>query len=446
MKSGIKDKLIFLGIAVLMSVTGCATTVDLQVQRPPALNTLGIRRLAVMPFSTTGSSSLQRQAAAYLTNESLTRIQATNHFTMVNAAQVEQARGTGNIENLADALFSGQVISAGSQDSSQSNSRTAKDKDGKTVTVNYTTYTRTVQVSFNYGLTRTRDGSMVGPLSKTLSDSRSSEDSSNLPSAESMIQNLIQRSMAGVGRDVAPYTATESRSFMKETSKNKAVKQRAKNADAMIKAGNYKTAQDAFLKIYQDTGSFPAAFNTALLIEIQGDPEGASAFLQNVYNDTGNLQAAAEIARLQKVMDDAGLLQTYRVNQTQRDKVIALMTDTLPAKLPDRARVSLINNSQNERDITEAVINGITEGFLKKSITVIDRNTRALVEMEKAYQLSGNVSDAEMVSIGREAGVNAFVLVSVTGSGGTRRLLVRVLDVERNTVLYQSPQTDEMNL
>jgi hypothetical protein len=66
--------------------------------------------------------------------------------------------------------------------------------------------------------------------------------------------------------------------------------------------------------------------------------------------------------------------------------------------------------------------------------------------MEKSYQLSGNVSDTEMVSIGREAGVNTFVLVSVIGSGGLRRLSVRVLDVERNTVLYQSPQTDEMNL
>jgi len=85
-------------------------------------------------------------------------------------------------------------------------------------------------------------------------------------------------------------------------------------------------------------------------------------------------------------------------------------------------------------------------GFVSKNITVIDRNNRALLEMERNYQLSGNVNDKEMVSIGHEAGVNAFVFVSVTGSGSSRRLSVQMVDVERGTVLYQSPQTDEMNL
>jgi len=432
-------------IAALMVVFagGCATTVDINVRRPPTFNTLGIQRLAVMPFTTADGSSLQRQAATWLTNESQSRIQATGHFTLINPSEVERVRSArGNVEDLADALFSGQVISIGIDNSSQQNSY--KDKDGNTIY--YTTYFREVQLSFNYNLTRTRDGTMLGPLSRTVKTNASSQDSSSLQSAESMLQGLVQRSMAGVGRDVAPYTVTERRRFEPETSKDKVIKQRAKDADALVKSGSYKTAQEAYLRIYQDTGSFAAGYNAGLLIELQGDLEGAATFMQRVFDETGNPRAVAEVARLRKAMDNAGLLEAYRENQSQRDKVIAYVVDTLPSVMPSNPRVALINNSQHEKDLMEVVINGIIDGFISKNITVVDRNSRALVEMERNYQLSGNVSDDEMVRIGHEAGVNTFILLSITGSGGSRRLSVRVLDVERSTVLYQSPQTDAMNL
>jgi len=432
------------GIAALaLWCAGCATTITFHVQRPPTLNTLGIQRLAVMPFTTTDNSSLQRQAAAWLTNESLTRIQGTNHFTLINAGEIERVRAAGgNVETLADALFSGQVISTAVHNSSRQGSY--KDKEGNTVT--YTIYEREVQLAFSYSLTRTRDGSMLGPISRSLTANDSNENRTELRTAEAMVQSLVQRSLAGLARDVAPYMATENRSLMKEPSKDKIIKQRVKDANALVKAGSYKSAQNAFMGIYQDTGSFAAAYNTALLIEVQGDLEGASAFLQEVYNETGNPKAVSEMARLRKAMDNVSLLEAYAVNETQRDRVIALMVETLPSVMPINPRVALINNAQHEKDLTEAVINGIIDGFVKKNITVVDRNNQALMEMEKNYQYSGNVSDEEMVSLGHEAGVNAFILVAVTGSGGSRRLSVQMLDVERNTILYQSPQTDEMNL
>jgi len=432
------------GIAALALIfAGCATAVNFQVQRPPALPTLGIQRLAVMPFSTTTNSSLERQAAVWLTNEALSRIQATDHFTLISAEEIERVRSSGgNIETRADALFTGKVLSADIKDTSTPNSY--KDKNGNTVT--YYTYRRDVQISFNYGLTKTRDGTIVGPINKSRSSYDSKENQSELKTAESMIQTLIQRELAGLGRDVAPYMATERRSLMKESSRDKAVKQQVKSANAMVKAGNYRGAQDLFLGIYRDTGSFASAYNAALLIEVQGDLEGASSFLQRVYNDTGNSKATVEIARLQKAMVDAGLFEAYKENQSQRDRVIALMVETLPARLPKGASVALVSNSRNERELAGMIVSGIIDGFISKGITVVDRNSRALAEMERNYQLSGNVSDAEMVSIGKEAGVNTFVMVSVTGSGASRRLSVRLLDVERGTIIYQSPQTDEMNL
>jgi len=425
---------------------GCSTTINVQVQRPPTLNTLGIQRLAVMPFTTTDRSPLQRQAAAWLTNESLTRIQGTNHFTLISASEIDHARANnGNVEALADALFSGQVISVTVQNSSQQGSY--KDKEGNEIA--YTTYTREVRLSYNYNITRTRDGTMVGPVNKSVSTSSSARDNqAALNSAETMVQNLIKSNMSGLARDIAPYTATEQRKIIKEfpIPKDKVLKQRLKDADALVKAKNYRAAQYAFYAIYEDTGNFTAGYNAAILIEVQGDREQAAALLQRVYNDTGNPKAAAEISRLYQAMADAGLLEAYKTNQNQRDKVIALMVETLPSRMPPEPRIAVINNSRNEKDLADAVVNGIIDGLISQNIIVVDRNNQSLVEMERNYQYSGNVSDEEMVSLGHEVGVNTFVLVSITGAGGSRRLSVQMLDIERSTIIYQSPQTNDMNL
>jgi hypothetical protein len=112
----------------LLTVLGCATTVTFQGQRLPNLDTLGIQRLAVMPFKTVNNTPLQRQAAVFLTNEAFTRIQATNHFTMINSSVIEQAqRSNGNIEILADALFSGQILSL--SEKTETKEGTRKDKE-----------------------------------------------------------------------------------------------------------------------------------------------------------------------------------------------------------------------------------------------------------------------------------------------------------------------------
>ena len=438
--------LVIFGMVIqALVLTGCATSVSFQVQRPPTWNTLGIQRVAVMPFTTTDNSGLQRHAATWLTNDSLQRIQGTNHFTLVNSAEIQRVRAAnGNIENIVDALFGGQVISVSVNDSSRQSQTT--NRDGTTRITTY--YTREVRMSYSFNLTRSGRGlDLVGSdVRRDLTRSDTSQDRGSLKSAETLIQELISRNMSGVGRYLAPYGVTERRRLENETSKDKIVKQRAKDAEALVKAGSYRIAQDAFMGIYRDTGSFAAAYNAGLLIEVLGDLQGAYAFMQRILNETGNPKAAAEISRLQRVIDDAGLLAAYADNQSQRDMVIARMVDTLPSRMPRSPRIALINNSQNERDLTEIVINGILQGFLSKNITVVDRSNRALVEMERNYQLAGNVSDAEMTRIGNEAGVNTFVLISVVGSGAARHLSVRMLDVERNTILYQSTQSDGMNL
>jgi hypothetical protein len=174
--------------------------------------------------------------------------------------------------------------------------------------------------------------------------------------------------------------------------------------------------------------------------------QGAIDFMRRVYNDTGNPKANSEISRIQRAMSNAGIVAAYRENQSRQESVIAFALNEITQRIPGGSRVAVINNSRSETELAESVTNGLIQGLLSRRIEVVDRSNRALAEAERNYQLSGNVSDDQIVRIGNEAGISVFVLVSVTGSGASRRLSLRVLDVERNTILYQSPQTDEMNL
>ena len=299
--------------------TGCATTVSFKTQQPPVWNTLGIQRLAVMPFTATYYSVLQRRTANWLTNEALKRIKSTDHFTLVNSSEVtRELTGKGNIENIADALFNGQLLYVSVRDRT---SREQKhNKDG--ALSYYPLYHREVRMSFDYSLIRTGGGIAGSNTVRDVTISDSNEIRWNLKSEEVMIQELIKSNMAEIYRYIAPYKQTEYRRLEKEKSKDKVIKQRAKEAGELVKIGNYINAQEAFLGVYRDSGSFASAFNAGLLIEAQGDLDGAAAFMQKMYHETGNPKFVSEITRLRKALDDAELLKAYAENKEKLSNTV----------------------------------------------------------------------------------------------------------------------------
>jgi len=304
----------FLALAAILA--SCATAVTVQVERPPVWNTVGIQRIAIMPFATTQNTPLQRRAASLLTSVSRSRIQAVKRFTLIDPVEIQRAwEANGNVEYYADALFSGQIISAASQDSMEQASR--RDKEGNIV--RYTIYKRDVQLSFSFNLTRTitrtSDAQVIGTETMNFNNSYSSEELRGLKPVELVIQEMVQKGMKDIADYLAPYTLTERREFEPVQIKDKAIRKRAKNASALVKKGDFKSAEEAFLEIYRDTGSFAAAYNAGLLLELRGDLEGAAMLMQRLFDETGNQKAALSITRLRKAMDNAGILDAYSENR-----------------------------------------------------------------------------------------------------------------------------------
>jgi hypothetical protein len=173
---------------LFLFLSGCATSLPIAVERPPALNTSGINRIAVMPFQTSVNNAVYNETAAFAANTASAKFRGLGRFTVIDTNTIQQLlRNNQNIEGYVDALFRGQITRIGHRDSSEQIERT--DKDGN-VTV-HTQHTRNVEIEFNYFFVRSRDGTIIGPVSKSGSSSATARDNPReLPTVPSMLSEI----------------------------------------------------------------------------------------------------------------------------------------------------------------------------------------------------------------------------------------------------------------
>jgi len=429
-------KLMKLVAIVLLALifTGCGPTrVPVEVDRMPTLNTTGIKRMAVMPFEVDDPS--YRGLALYATSAATEKIRETGRFTLVDASEIQRIqRRKQNVENYTDAMFIGRIIRAIAKKDSETTQH--KNKNGDIV--NSTTYSTIVEVEFSYSIKMARDGSLIGPISRK--GTARAYSSENYPSADDLWRQALVSQMAYIRQDIAPYRSTEMRTIAEDKTGDDAVKTEMKEALAHVKAKNYKLALQAYLGIYERYKSPAAGENASILYEALGDTESALGIMQKVYEDTGNPTTQLVIARLSKILEDKVKLASSE-REDPVSKVTAYASEEIQKVLPAGAVVWLYNSSLGNT-MVDAVVDNLTAGFIRKGIGIVDRQNSALIEAEQKLQVSGAVSDAEMVKLGNAAGAKTIVIIGVAGSGAMRRLQVRVLDIERGIPIMQS-DTDE---
>jgi len=422
----------------VLLAASCSTSVNVKVQHPPALNTAGIKRIAVMPFE---SSLVNRETAQYATSAVITKIKDINYFTLVASSEIDRLRKNNqSIENYVDATFTGRIIRIDTKRETYKGSYKAKDG----TTVNYTDYTTNVEVEFNYSLVLARDGRLIGPVTRKKTNSATSRD--KYPSAPELIRAAIDSQLRLLGRDIAPYTTYESRTFVSETSSDKVLKTEMKTALESVKAGNYRIALDSYLGIYERNKNIAAAQNAAILHELLYNAETAANFIKKVYDETGNPKALDVLARLNKILQDQAVLAgDYSDTRNLTERVAAFAGEEIQKALPKGAKVWIYNNAA-DNSITTAVADNITSDFIKKGISVVDRQNAKLIEAERKFQMSGYVSDNDFISIGNAAGANIITVIGITGTGAERRLQVRVLNVEKGVPIMQSDTSDKWRI
>jgi hypothetical protein len=170
--------------------------------------------------------------------------------------------------------------------------------------------------------------------------------------------------------------------------------------------------------------------------------------MQRVLAETGNPRAGKVLARLNRELQETAGVGAFKDKNSRSpaERVADAASGEVRKYLAGDARVWIINNSAAENALVNAVIDNMASALLRDGITVVDRQNADLIQAEQEFQMSGHVSDDDVVRIGNAAGANKIIVVSVSGTGAMRRLQVRVLDVEKGTLLMQSDTDDKWSL
>jgi len=383
-----------------LCLAGCATYVPIKSVRMPTINGMDtVKNLGIRDFENKSGvyGSLGAQLTTYLTDQARQRIPATGKFTVVAP----------NDPN-ADGVFFGELRSVASKDSQ--NQSQYKDKNGNTVTE--TTYLREVSVEFVYGVNNSRTNMPLGTVNKKASSRASSrDDPSGLTDTLTLAKGIVDSEMRGLEKDLVPTIVSTNRELMKETLKDKNAKQQMKTTLALVKNGNYEEAIKQYDEIDAAYGSVAARTNAKILREAIASDIAASSRMAQIDSERTGLTG----------------------------KAVKGAVESLNSKLPSGSVIMIMKTTSTERNLLNDVVDQMTASVIQaRKLKVVDRSNQTLINAEQQFQMSGNVSDASAVSIGRQLGAKYVVLCWISGASSRRRLNLSVMSIETGEVIDQS--------
>jgi transcriptional regulator CtsR len=390
-------------LLVVFVLSGCATQVPIKSVRAPTINTTDIQRLAIRPFENKSGvgGTVGAQLSQHLTDKTSQLIMSFGKFTIVAPTDPN-----------ADGVFSGEIRNIESKDSQSQREKKIKDKDGKESIVTEITYRRDVSVTFVYSVISSRTGMPVGTVTKQGSTSDYNTKSPNeLRDPLTLAKSVVDSQLRTLQQDIVPTIVSSNRPLMKETSNDKTVKQLMKTAQTLVKQNNYEEAIRQYDEIAREYESTAASSNANLLRQAITSDTAARAKLAELFSDTNGLA----------------------------EKAAKGAVDVLNSKLPSGANIIIMKeSSRQESSRIDYIVDQITKSIIQGGkLKIVDRSNQALINSEQEYQLSGNVSDDSIVSIGHQLGAQYIVICRISGESSLRRLNVKVLSVETAQITDQ---------
>ena len=120
------------------------------------------------------------------------------------------------------------------------------------------------------------------------------------------------------------------------------------------------------------------------------------------------------------------------------DAVIEEAAKTIENALPKGTKLAVLNFTSSSETFSNYVIDEFTGALVRgRKVTMVDRQNLALIRQEMNLQLSGDVSDESVLSIGRQVGAQSIVSGALTNLGNYYRFRVRVINVETAAIQEQ---------
>jgi hypothetical protein len=163
------------------------------------------------------------------------------------------------------------------------------------------------------------------------------------------------------------------------------------------------------------------------------------------YSDGNHYAIAIGKADVGNYMDHIKKLPAYFwpvQNYGSIQSAVSSVTWNMGKAIPENSTIAIINISAKNPDDSEFVIEELSTNLTKearnKGYTIVDRRSLDAIRSEHKFQLSGDVDDDTIVSIGQFLGANVVITGSITGENEYRRLRVKALDAKTARLYIQT--------
>ncbi|MDR1399352.1 MAG: penicillin-binding protein activator LpoB [Treponema sp.] len=129
--------------------------------------------------------------------------------------------------------------------------------------------------------------------------------------------------------------------------------------------------------------------------------------------------------------DEAIMYENRMVAESQLKTITDRAYEILSGNIPENAALAFISTSSGNNDREEFIVDELVMKFVNSSkYNVVDRKTLDIIRKEQNFQLSGDVNDDSIVSIGHLIGAEIIITVGINNDGMVNYLRIKALDVE----------------
>jgi TolB-like protein len=126
-------------------------------------------------------------------------------------------------------------------------------------------------------------------------------------------------------------------------------------------------------------------------------------------------------------------------NNFDIDDILAKSSNTISKNIPENSIVAIINVSSEDIKTSEYIIEELTVLFVNSGkYDVVDRVSLDIIRNEQNFQMTGEVDDNSIISIGHILGAGVVITGSIDEEGN--RLRLKVLEVQTARILAMSSE------
>jgi hypothetical protein len=106
--------------------------------------------------------------------------------------------------------------------------------------------------------------------------------------------------------------------------------------------------------------------------------------------------------------------------------------------LPKNQKIAVLNCTAPDEESSLFVTDGIEQQLFDAGYSLVDRSELDKIRAEQKFQLSGDVDDRQIVSIGKMAAARIVITGRITKAGSIQSLTLRALDVETGELVSRA--------